>query len=402
MTPIDPSRTATMEDGQVVNLKDLIDDMTQMATAAGLQAQSFFFMDSDTAELIVDWVETGVMGDELGLLIRRVVRPCPLISIASEHDVHEANALTQTKSSKKSEQLVSAQVTLRLNEHLSQVRRAFDLFIASSEREATAKFRRDVSSSWRRRGQAPKEATAASTINKYVLFQQLQLERERAKKCTPQVQQNAKAEGRARKAAKTDHGSHIKNRKEAAQKSRRKRGEKTADAGRSLTPAALHAGGAAIIPVAARDLQSNNGQQVIDLDNPTQKTASKSILTAELKARKKDTYLKVQSGPNAGQPAASVTVSDLIALLRAANGGGSKVVRLTDEGDAPKFAWKRRAIAPPPAPQNAESPETAATEAAVVIVAAAIDQSQENPDPPPPPAAAPLGVTTRRSARQRR
>ena len=133
-----------MEDGQVVNLKDLIDDMTQMATAAGLQAQSIFFMDSDTAELIVDWVETGVMGDALGLLIRRVVRPCPLISIASEHDVHEANALTQTKSSKKSEQLVSAQVTLRLNEHLSQVRRAFDLFIASSEREATAKFRRDV------------------------------------------------------------------------------------------------------------------------------------------------------------------------------------------------------------------------------------------------------------------
>ena len=97
-------------------------------------------------------------------------------------------------------------------------------------------------------------------------------------------------------------------------------------------------GGAAIIPVAASDLQSNNGQQVIDLDNPTQKTASKSILTAELKARKKDTHLKVQSGPNAGQPAVSVTVSDLIALLRAANGGGSKIVRLTDEGDAPKFA----------------------------------------------------------------
>merc|ERR1711964_262727 len=144
-------------------------------------------------------------------------------------------------------------------------------------------------------------------------------------------------------------------------------------------------GGAAIIPVAARDLQSNNGQQVIDLDNPTQKTASKSILTAELKARKKDTYLKVQSGPNAGQPAASVTVSDLIALLRAANGGGSKVVRLTDEGDAPKFAWKRRAIAPPPAPQNAESPETAATEAAVVIVAAPpLTKAKKTPIRPPP------------------
>ena len=126
-------------------------------------------------------------------------------------------------------------------------------------------------------------------------------------------------------------------------------------------------------------------EQVINLDNTAQTPASKVVLYAELEARQAE-YPTVQSGPNAGQLASTVTVNDLVTLLRAANGGNAVVVRCTDEGEKPKTPWKRRKSAPSPAADNAEPPPEAA---ATVAAADAMDQSQETPSPQQHPLGSP-------------
>ena len=97
---------------------------------------------------------------------------------------------------------------------------------------------------------------------------------------------------------------------------------------------------------------------------------------------RKKALLKHTTGERAGD-SPSVAVGDLIALLRAANGGDAVVVRLTNEGEKPTTPWKRRKPAPPPAAGNAEPPPEAA---ATVAAADAMDQSQETPSSPTPAA----------------
>ena len=93
---------------------------------------------------------------------------------------------------------------------------------------------------------------------------------------------------------------------------------------------------------------------------------------------RKKSLLKHTTGERAGD-SPSVAVGDLIALLRAANGGDAVVVRLTNEGEKPTTPWKRREPAPPPAEDNAETPPEAA---AAVAAADAMDQSQETQSTP--------------------
>ena len=133
-------------------------------------------------------------------------------------------------------------------------------------------------------------------------------------------------------------------------------------------------------------------EQVINLDNTAQTPASKVVLYAELEARQAE-YPTVQSGPNAGQLASTVTVNDLVTLLRAANGGNAVVVRCTDEGEKPKTPWKRRKSAPSPAADNAEPPPRSSSHSGCGRC--------HGPEPRnPQPAAAPIGVATRSSSRQ--
>jgi hypothetical protein len=83
-------------------------------------------------------------------------------------------------------------------------------------------------------------------MNKFVLYQQLQLDRQRASswrasRYTHQVQERAKVEARARQVANKDHKSHIKTRKDRDQASRKKRAKKARDAGREEAAATVAA-----------------------------------------------------------------------------------------------------------------------------------------------------------------
>ena len=86
---------------------------------------------------------------------------------------------------------------------------------------------------------------------------------------------------------------------------------------------------------------SNDNEDTLNLDA----ACKKDDLIKELKARGADTYKKVQSkeSKNYGLPASGVTIDDLKALLRAANGGNPIVVRDSSSDYVPAAScWARR------------------------------------------------------------
>ena len=85
-------------------------------------------------------------------------------------------------------------------------------------------------------------------------------------------------------------------------------------------------------------LLDNDNKETLDLGSKN----SKADLIAELKARGADTYAKVQSGVNKGNPTGAVTITVLTSLLKAANGGDNIVVRMAAGASAPAAPqWNR-------------------------------------------------------------
>ena len=134
--PIDDPTSVSI-DGVEISLPELIGDMTQFATSGALQSRSVFFSCDATVALIRDFVESKSMCDKLALIVRKKVRPLPVISLQAEHDVHMVNLLSQCKSSNKGEVFTNAQATLRLNVISVEKLDAHDSYWKSEISEAT-------------------------------------------------------------------------------------------------------------------------------------------------------------------------------------------------------------------------------------------------------------------------
>jgi ankyrin repeat protein len=104
------------------------------------------------------------------------------------------------------------------------------------------------------------------------------------------------------------------------------------------TAAALSAVGSSIIPEKAQSLLDNDNKDTLDLSAKNGKTE----LIEELKARNADSYPKVQSGPNQGNPTGAVNIPMLTSLLKAANDDRNIVVRKAAGASAPAVPeWRR-------------------------------------------------------------
>ena len=329
---IDSEKAVDVE-GEQVNLKELVHDICQFSTGGGLSSRSLFFTDDSKVALIRAFVATGEVSAELGLEIRRVIRPALVTSLAAEHYVHEANNQQQLQCSKRSEALVHAVVVKRVNEVLKDKMDAWDKWQKSSAQGATVNMKRGVSLSFRRPGQ-PVPRTAAGTINKGMTYMQISASRNRAQSYVPGIVAYAKAEAALRAADGTDHDAHIAWRKA-------KKAKKTNDNKKKSNPttaAALSAVGSSIIPEKAQSLLDNDNKDTLDLSAKNGKTE----LIEELKARNADSYPKVQSGPNQGNPTGAVNIPMLTSLLKAANDDRNIVVRKAAGASAPAVPeWRR-------------------------------------------------------------
>ena len=85
-------------------------------------------------------------------------------------------------------------------------------------------------------------------------------------------------------------------------------------------------------------LLDNDNKDTLDLSAKNGKTG----LIEELKARNADSYPKVQSGPNQGNPTGAVNIPMLTSLLKAANDDRNIVVRKAAGASAPAVPeWRR-------------------------------------------------------------
>ena len=139
-------------------------------------------------------------------------------------------------------------------------------------------------------------------------------------------------------ANESEHDAHIAWRKA-------KKAKKTNDNKKKSNPttaAALSAVGSSIIPEKAQSLLDNDNKDTLDLSAKNGKTE----LIEELKARNADSYPKVQSGPNQGNPTGAVNIPMLTSLLKAANDDRNIVVRKAAGASAPAVPeWRRWRIA---------------------------------------------------------